>query len=110
MQRFLTICDCTAGRPQVGEFGRISVDAWDLALRSDDEEYFVYVESVVQGGEAADHLYMVQDLEENTGPEEFALDRHSFLQCMCVTICSDVDLSSITQCLTMCIACTHSIH
>ena len=65
--------------PKVGEFWRVSVDAWDPALRSDDEEYFVYVESVVQGGEAADHLFMVQDLEENTGPGTLSLDRHSFL-------------------------------
>ena len=96
--------------PKVGECWLCCVDEWDPALRSDDEEYYVYVESVAQGGEAADHVYMVQDVEENTGPEKMALTRHSFLRCMCVTICSDVDPSSITQCLAMCIACTHSIH
>ena len=65
--------------PKVGEVWRVSVDTWDPALRNDDEEYYVIVESVVQGGKAADHLFMVQDLEENTGPGELSLDRHSFL-------------------------------
>ena len=79
--------------PQVGEFWRVSVDAWNPALRID--EYSVYVESVVQGGEAADHLFMVQDLDKKTGPGMLALDRHSFLQCMCVTICSDLDFFNV---------------
>ena len=76
--------------PKVGEVWRVSVDTWDPALRSDDEEYYVYVESVVQGGEAADHLYWVQDLEENTEAEALSLDRLSFLRC-CSQLINDVE-------------------
>ena len=98
--------------PKVGEFRLCCVDEWDPSQRCDDEEYYADVESMVQGGEAADHVYMVQDVEENTGPEKMTRQAQlsSMYVCVCVTICSDVDFSSITQCLAMCIACTHSIH
>ena len=76
--------------PKVGEFGRCCADEWDSSQRCDDEEYYVYVESLVQGGEAADHLYMVQDLEENTEAEALSLDRHSFLRC-CSQLINDVE-------------------
>ena len=61
--------------PVVGDLWLMSVDEWDPSNRNDEEEYFAEVvrkasaEEKVTDGADGTTQFVVQDLEEATGPE-----------------------------------------
>ena len=60
--------------PVASDFWLLCTDEWDDENRCDDDEYYAYVESADFTKDPAE--YVVQEVEENAGPEHVAQNRH----------------------------------